>query len=268
MTDPRQAARESELELYIETESFLQKSGCTSYTQLALMNPELWTRLRATPSMRLRIAMSQGWPITRGTGKQGQEGIYDLLNVGLNNGCDDAYLFWREMPGLCEALRRAGWLERLLLSAGIEVPQITDQRGVHDGLIELFPDVAVLLETCPDEGWLTRGGRVFRLAELILARYLEQHACAFKVATSESGQCHFVLPQGCLIVFASDLTSHALPAARCDRVILDDRLLGLPGNLAAYSYHICASLSAAGIIRESINSTFAELLLPEPRSLG
>jgi hypothetical protein len=268
MTDPRQTARESELVLYIETDRFLQKSSCTSYTQLALMNPELWSRLRATPSMRLRIAISQGWPITRDSGTQGQEGIYDLLNIALNNGCDDAYLLWREMPGLCETLRRAGWLERLLHSAGIEVPEITDQYQVHDGLIELFPSVAALLEMRPDEGWPTRGGRVFRLAELILARYLELHAYAFEVATSESGQCHFVLPPRWLIVFASDLTSHAQSAASCDRVILDDRLLGLPGNLAAYAYHISASLSAAGIIRESIDSAYAELLLPEPRSLG
>ncbi len=57
MTDPRKILREAELALYLEANDFLGQTGCTSFIQLALINPELWAQLRQNPALRLHTLL-------------------------------------------------------------------------------------------------------------------------------------------------------------------------------------------------------------------
>lgn len=269
MTDPRTILREAELALYLEANDFLGQTGCTSFIQLALMNPELWTRLRQIPALRLQIAVHHGWPLRKVDTTRQQEAIYAAIDVVLNQGCDDPYLLWLHLPSQCEVLHRAGWLERLLMMIGIEIPPpaAIGPNGINQGLCNIISGVQELLDSHPAEGWPTRGGQVFRIAELILARYLELHDIAFKLVSYTSGWRQFVSMSGMTIGFVSDPSFHATPPGTRDRLlILDDTLLGLPGDIIAFTHHIRVSLTAAGIVMKQKALFCADLLIQHPQT--
>ncbi|MDD5387893.1 MAG: hypothetical protein PHD37_01000 [Gallionellaceae bacterium] len=257
-----------EFDLYFETVNFLESSGCTSYSRLALMNPELWLRLRLTPSVRMRVAVRQGWPLGGSAGlhkPDSQEGLYAAMNAVLNLGSNDPHLIWFEMPMQCVTLHRAGWLDTLLTSLGINsrLPETKTSHGLHPSIFEYFPGVRELLDNRPADGWATRGGRVMRLAELMLTRYLELHEMVFEVVPRVPGQCNFVSVQGQVIGFKSDVDfQDLLPAAKCEAVILDDMLLRIPGDIFAFAYHIRATLVDEGIVAKSRFVSYGDLLSP------
>jgi hypothetical protein len=269
MTDTRKMLREAELALYLEANDFLGQTGCTSFIQLALMNPELWTRLRQIPALRLQIAVHQGWPLRKVDTTRQQESIYAAIDVVLNQGCDDPYLLWLHLPSQCEALHQAGWLERLLMMVGIEVlsPASIGPNGFNPGLCNIIPEVQELLDSHPAEGWPTRGGSVFRISELILARYLEHYDIAFELVSNASGWRQFVSMSGLTIGFASDPSFHATPPGIKDRLlILDDALLGMPGDIFAFTYHLRVSLAAAGIVTKQKVLLCSDLLVQHPQT--
>jgi hypothetical protein len=154
---------------------------------------------------------------------------------------------------------------------GIEPPQAAEigPNSINPGLCNIIPGVQELLDSHPAEGWPTRGGSVFRIAELILARYLELHDIAFELVSNASGWRQFATMAGLTIGFASDPSFCGSPTVVRDRlVILDDALLGLPGDIIAFTQHISVSLTAAGIVTKQKALYCSDLLIQHLQTAG
>ena len=179
--------------------------GATSFIDVALMAPELWSRFPDTKA-RQQVAELLGWPAVCTVDFFEQMAVMDFVAVFLNGGIQTAVELWHRHPDASEFLRATGRLDAVLRLLPIipgsrvypENPGCFLERCLDAGCFEVWRDIdpvayrAALqlgfLEAIsgqvphrPPSGYPTTGGPVETTAQLIVARLLEFAGVGFEV---------------------------------------------------------------------------------------
>lgn len=282
----------------------LRKEQFGSFVELAVREPHAWERLREAPEMRRQIAMILGWPRVCDSALVEQRRVLDIAAVLLNRGYTSAVEVWFELPIKCHRLHFRGDLDPLFALLGLDewaatMPKLLpdllesaeeyrtlnawlqlDPQGVRDACEEGWhPEVGALLPLQPQEGWITRGGRVFTVASLVVARYLEANDIPF-VAPNMNDLPHdpqqlaagFSLPKHDAVILISPTSPGSDQGVLQDspvRVLwVDTSLLRTSLHVVAFALHLRFLLADADIVTKRRLIGVSDLLSPDPKTDG
>lgn len=282
----------------------LRKEQIGSFVELAVREPQAWERLKEAPEMRRQIAMIFGWPRVCDSALVERRRVLDIAAVLLNLGYTSAVALWMDLPIKCHRLHIKGDLEPLLTLLGLDnwattmprlLPELLDSaeeyrtlsawlqldpEGVREACEEGWhPEVGALLPMQPQDGWTTRGGRVFTVASLLVARYLEAHDVAFVAPRShdlprDPGEltAGFSLPTHDAVILVSPTSPGGGQGVLQDspvRVLwADESLLRTSLHVVAFTLHLRFLLSDADVVKKGRTLVFSDLLNPVPKAHG
>jgi len=260
----------------------IRRLECSSFGDVALRLPGVWSAIRAQGPVRRMIAQSCGWPM-RLSRTEIETQPAELLGVTLLNfGADSAIGLWQYAPRTCHlmhvevkfedayafvrasvgeaaedeasALDDTELSSRGFLEAGLRL----DFEGVKRTLASRGEvHLRRLLPMMPEEGCATAGGWVLDLPSLIVARVLEHSQIAFEVPDSvRDPRARAAYPGGFHLTRASVVlgfgdprhSQYEVASTATPRVVLvDDGLLDSPGWLVAFLHHLVESLAEVGV---------------------
>lgn len=260
----------------------IRRLQCSSFAEVALRLPEIWSVIRAQGATRRTIAQACGWPLRLSRGELEAQPA-ELLGVTLLNfGVDDAIGLWQYAPRTCHLMHVAGKFQGAYAVVRASVGETTEDdvgalddrelssRGFLEAGLRLdFEGVQRtlatrgeahlrrLLPTMPEEGCATAGGWVLDLPSLIVARVLEHSQIAFEVPDSvRDPRARAAYPGGFHLTHASVVLAFGDPrnsqyevaSTATPRVVLvDEQLLDSPGWLVAFLHHVVESLAEVGV---------------------
>lgn len=259
-----------------------QKRGCKNFVDVAFHMPKVWACIRHEPDNRALFAVWLGWPRDASIEQILTLPDRDLADILLCHPIIDAHSAWVKAPMLCHRMHVCGRLSAVFRYLNFRTDKRDDFTLPPEDLDHLasggnFEALVVLqldafdhanrhgldgkltsdMTSMPMAGWSTRGGPVFGIQALMLARVLEALEIEF-ISPS------FTLDSppgdpgcfGCFLLPSQNATlGFGKPRPYAERTpepvrrdaMIDDGLLRAPGGMMAFYMHLLATLSELGI---------------------
>lgn len=287
------------LALIIDAIEQIRLHACSSYADVAMRLPEVWSMIRAHGPTRRTIAQSCGWPVTLSR-EEIESQPADNLGVSLLNfGSDNAVGLWQSAPRTCHLMHVNAKLDDAyaIMASSVGKPSenetwILDDRelmacgflecGLRFDLCGVKRTLAVrsehsmrsVLPLMPGQGCTTAGGRVFDIPSLIVARVLEYSQVPFDAPDAVRDlAARQALPGGFHLTNANVVLGFGKRRySRVEQmlfefprvVLVDDGLLESAGWMVGYLFHIVESLAEVGVRADVCleNDSVARFLQP------
>lgn len=270
-----------------------------SFIDAAIHRPDFWARIQDAPETRVLFAGWLGWQRDATIEQIESLAERDLAGILLCHPVLDAHSSWVKAPMLCHRMHVCGRLggvfryldyradepddlsippdpydfEVLKSGANRDAMLVLQIDGFdHAHRHGLWPELIRCTELIPDDGWPTRGGPVFSVMMLMLARLLEALEVEFVAPSFKLGGATHARP-GRLFLPAHGIelgVGRPVPyAERSNKpgiVLIDEDLRDGPGGLMALFMHMRASLEEVGISTEALSGIrpYPDLVKPTP----
>lgn len=283
----------------VEWVSSARRSGWTSFVDAAFDRPDLWMRIQALPGVRVHSAIWLGWQRDATVEQILTLHDRDLASILLCHPILDAYSAWVQAPMLCHRMHVCGRLAGVFRYLDYRVdepddlsipPEQYDLDVLKSGKnqdamltlhIDMFDhahrhglssDLISSMEWMPDEGWPTRGGPVYSVMTLMLARLLESLEIEFVAPSFKLGGATHARPGRLFLPAHGIELGVGRPVPYAERssmpgiVLIDEHLRDGPGGLMALFMHMRASLEEVGISTEGLAGIrpYPDLVRPTP----
>ena len=283
----------------IELVRLARRAGWTSFIDAAFHMPDFWARIQDAPIERAMFANWLGWSRDATIEQIHTLSERDLAGILLCHPILDAHSAWVHAPLLCHRMHVYGRLAGVFryLDYRVDEPDDLDippeshdiamlkSSNNQDAMLVLQLDafehahrhglsweLVSSMQLMPSDGWPTRGGPVFSVMMLMLARLLEALEVEFVAPSFKLGSATHARP-GRLFLPAHGIelgVGRPVPyAERSNKpgiVLIDEDLRDGPGGLMALFMHMRASLEEVGISTEALSGIrpYPDLVKPTP----
>lgn len=279
-----------------------QKLGCKCFVDIAFHMPKTWERIRHEPANRALFSIWLGWQRDPSIEQILSLPERDLAGILLCHPVSDAHSAWMQAPMLCHRMHVCGRLSgvfryldfRADKRGDFSVPPedanlaYLESGGNFEALLVLQLDgldhahrhalsrgLLWSLPCIPEDGWPTRGGPVYSVTMLMLARMLERLKIDFVTPSIKLEAKSSTCP-GCISLPAHGVElGFGKPVPYAERqnggrhrtVLIDEHLRHGPGALMALYMHMQGTLSELGISTELLSGIqpYPDLIRPTPQ---
>ncbi len=260
----------------------IRRLECSSFADVALRLPAIWSVIRVDGATRRTIAQSCGWPLRLSRDEIHTQPAERLGVRLLNFGTNSAISLWQYAPRICHLMHVEGKLhdayafmcasvreseedEAYILDDSelqgrgfLEAALRLDFEGLRRTL-ELRGEAHLrhLLPGMPEEGCATAGGWVLDLPSLILARVLEYSSIEFEAPDSVCSPTARAAYPGSFHLTRANVvcgfgnprhSQYEVPTPATPRVVIvDDGLLDSAGWMVSFLHHLVESLAEVGV---------------------